>query len=673
MTFRMPPVRRIPSGAVIAGGMDVVVSPMFAKPGLARLAYNYEYSSSGGIDRISGIEPYDGHPSPSAAIYVYMRCSADIAGIAVGDTVTGVTSSATGLVIYVFGAYLAVTKITGAFEVEDLQVGGVTKATVAEVAASVDGFLDNDLSKAAADAYQVDIGKVPGNGTIRGIAILKDKVYAWRNDTDPRYMNIYVASSSGWTLVPMLNQVSFTAGTAAYVDGDTLTQGGVSATIKRVVLESGDWGPGTAAGRFIVTNPTGGHFAFGAAVGGGACTLSAPEDPIVLSAATGSVRTYRYAFTTVESMRLYGCDEVNPEFEFDGEVWVPLNTGMGTKRARAVVCFKHYLMFAYDGSLQLGGLGNPYQWSPVVGAGELATGDMINDMLPVGGQSDAAALFMTCQNSLHVLYGTSTADFNLVPLSHVSGGQRFAAQDIGGIVTLDTPGIMRYPVTRSFGNFSWDNVSTSIRPLVKGQKCRASVYASNVYKYRLFFEDGTAVSGLPIGNKAFAWSVIDYGRNIMVALCDDIDDTARTFYGDDQGWVYEADLGRSFAGEEVQYGLVLHPLSQSSPLVEKTYRYTEVEVESSSAFTLKSSAQFGNNDDGATEQQSTPQYGAGGVYDLTNFDQSYWDTASVGRLLLPTEGPGTTITLLLSGKSDRELTHTLYAVNVVYTPRKVFQ
>ena len=61
-----------------------------------------------------------------------------------------------------------------------------------------------------------------------------------------------ITSAAGWVLVPLMEQISFTAGTTAYTEGSTLTQGAVSSTVKRVVLESGTWGGGTAAGRLII-------------------------------------------------------------------------------------------------------------------------------------------------------------------------------------------------------------------------------------------------------------------------------------------------------------------------------------------------------------------------------------------------------------------------------------
>lgn len=670
---RMPNTRVQPDGTAIAGGMDIVGSPIYAKPGRARIAYNYEWSTGGGLERIAGIEPFDGRPSPSAAVYVYLECSATIAGISLGDTVDGATSGASGKVVYLSGAYIGLTRVTGSFELEDLEVSAVVKATLSNLSPAVDGFLDNTLAKLAADDYQADITKVPGSGRVRGIAILNSEVYAWRDNAGATAMAIHKATSSGWDEVEMFHQISFTAGSNDYAEGDTLTQGSATSTVKRVVLESGSWGAGTAAGRFIITAPSGGVFSAGAAAGGGVCTLSGASAIIAL-APGGRVRTHAYTFTaSLADKRLYGCDGVNPEFEFDGVVYVPLNTGMGSIRATAVQCHKLHVFFGYRGSLQHSAIGNPYVWSAVFGAGELGTGDEITNLLSVGGNTDAAALMVLCQNALAVLYGSSSADWRLDPLSRISGAQADSAQDIGGVVALDTPGVMRYPYTRNFGNFAWDTVSMDIQPIAKNQQCACSVYVSGKFKYRMFFTDGSAISGLPVGKGMFEWSVINYGRNIVLAEHGEIDGVARTFYADNNGWVYEADKGRSLAGDPLPYAIKLLPLTQRSPMTEKTYRTMQLEVECLGACTLYTSGEFGNGEDGQTQQTADQRYGAGLSWDLSNYDQAYWDTGSVAMTTLPLEGVGTRVSISVAGEADNELPHTIYAVTILYTPRRMIR
>jgi hypothetical protein len=668
----MPNTRVVPDGVTIAGGMDIVGSPIFSKPGHARIAYNYEWSTGGGLERIAGIEPFDGRPSPSAAVYVYLQCSEAIAGISLGDTVDGATSGASGHVIYLSGAFIALTRVAGSFLAEDLEVSAVVKATVSNTSPAIDGFLDNTLAKLAADDYQADIGKVPGSGRVRGLAILNDEVYAWRDNTDATAMNIHKASSSGWTLVDLNSELPFDTGaTAAPAEGATLTQGGTTATILRVVLESGTFAGGNAAGRLIIGSISGGVFAAGAATyPGGSIAATGADSAIVLSPG-GRVRTDAYTFTAaLADKRLYGCDGVNPEFEFDGTVYAPLNTGMGTIRASFVRCHKSYLYLAYRGSLQRSAIGDPYVWSAVFGAAELGTGDEITNLISVGGATDAAALMVLCRNALFVLYEDATTT-RMDPLSRISGAQPDSAQDIGGVVALDSPGVMRYPYTRNFGNFAWDTVSMDIQPIAKNQQCVCSVYVSGKFKYRIFFTDGTAISGLPVGKGQFEWSVINYGRNIVIAEHAEIAGDARTFYADNNGWVYEADKGRSLAGDPLPYAVKLLPLTQRSPMTEKTYRTMQLEVECFSACTLYTSGEFGNGEDGPTQQTTDPRYGVGLNWDLSNYDQAYWDTATVGLTTLPLEGVGTRVSISVAGESDNELPHSLYAVTVLYTPRRM--
>ena len=679
----MPNVKVTPASALVAGGMDVVVAPQFAKPGTAVLAYNYEYAINGGVERVKGIEPFDGRPAPSSAVYVYYQCSATIAVIVVGNTVTGATSGATGRVIYVSGAYIAMTRITGTFTTEGLQTGGITRATVSSLTPTVDGFLDNTLNKAAADSYQADITAVPGAGRIRGLAVLNDLLYAWRNNVGETAMAIYKSSSSGWTLVSLGRQITFSTGVdtpwaeGATVYGNTSAATGV---VARVLLESSTTWVG-GSGKIIFSSVTG-TFQSGEPLkltnGAGVTKATSTSVDTAITLAPGTTNDHRvshdaYNFTaSLAAKRLYCADGVNVEYEFDGTVLAPLSTGMGSIRASVARCHKNYLFLAYRGSLQHCGVGTPYIWSAVFGASELGTGDTITNLLSLGGATDASALMVLCANSLFVLYGDSTANWNMVPLSRVQGAQAFTAQDIGGAVALDTPGVVRYPSSQSFGNFVWDTVSMPIQPLARDVRANCSVFATGQFKYRIFLTDGTVLSGLPIAKNRFAWSIVNYGVTVVAAEHAEIAGVARTFYGGDDGWVYEADKGRSFAGEAIQYALKLHPLNQGSTGVEKAYRHGLLEVVATSACSLSTAFELNDGEGPSiTSTNSLLQYGTGLIYDLDNFDETYWDTSGVSSKTIPVDGVGTAVSLLVAGDSDNELSHTIYSVTVFHTPRRI--
>lgn len=669
----------------LGGGLDVVSTPLFTKPGTLRLAYNYEAATGGGYERIGGIERFDGRTAPNEAAYVYIQTVAAVTGAVVGDTINGQTSGATGKIIYVSGLYLAVTRVTGTFQdAENLRLVTTVVGVVDDLDAAVDGFLDNTLSALAATDYRLDVTAVPGAGRIRGLAVLNGTVYAWRDNVGATAMVCHKATAGGWVALDLFYELSFTAGSTEPAEASTLTQGGVTATVKRVVLESGDWGTADAAGRYIITAPSGGNFSAGALATAGAGTVPGAGAGVyhgtqITLTNGGRVRTDVTSFSgAAASQRLYGCDGVNREFELADDIIVPIVTGMGSVRATTVRGHRNHLFFGYRGSLQHSGIGTPYQWTVVTGAAELGAGDTITDLLSIGGSESAAALMVLCQNSILVLYGDASGGSNpwlLKPLSRISGAAARSAQDIAGVVALDAPGFVRYPPTQAFGNFRWDSVSQQIEPLVRGQACECSVWVADRSKYRVFFEDGTAVTGVPAARGQFEWTTIDYERLIVAAVHAEIGGLGRTFYGDADGYVYEADVGRSFAGDSVQYAIRMNELHQKSPEVIKQYTRLTIEAQPQSAFTPSTQADFFNGDEDGDPENSTttaavPTYGQGLLYDLTNFDQAYWDLNETARKRFPVEGQGTSIALTFAGESDNELPHTIRAVTLSYIARR---
>jgi hypothetical protein len=92
--------------------------------------------------------------------------------------------------------------------------------------------------------------------TVTGVLVQSQQAYSAETDLD-------------------FTRIAFTAGTSEYVAGESLVQGLVTATVTRVILTSGDWGTSDAAGELIIHSASA-AFVAGAALGGGACTLSGP-------------------------------------------------------------------------------------------------------------------------------------------------------------------------------------------------------------------------------------------------------------------------------------------------------------------------------------------------------------------------------------------------------------
>ena len=81
---------------------------------------------------------------------------------------------------------------------------------------------------------------VPGTGPVRGVQVFKGNLYAFRNNADGT-SHMYKDSAAGWVDQSFGVELSFVSGTAAFVEGDTVTGGtsGATGVIERLVLRTG--------------------------------------------------------------------------------------------------------------------------------------------------------------------------------------------------------------------------------------------------------------------------------------------------------------------------------------------------------------------------------------------------------------------------------------------------
>jgi hypothetical protein len=441
-------------------------------------------------------------------------------------------------------------------------------------------------------------------------------------------------------------------------------------------VESGDWGTLDAAG-WLIVDPVAGTLGSGAAAGDGACSLAGAPAQIT-QVGGGRVDSVVHNFTgSTDTKRLYCCDGINAEWEFDGTTIVPLNTGMGTIRATSVNVLKNHLFYGYRGSLQHSGVGEPYKWSPVFGAGEIGTGDTITNLRLVSGTEVASAMMVLCANSAFALYGYDDDSWQLPKVSDEAGAQAFGAQEIGGgILAFDRNDFRKFSPTDTFGNFSYESQSRMIEPLVRNATVKASVLVKNKSQYRCFFSDGLFVTATPM-KSGWGWMACDYGRTITCAVGAEIGGVYRIFMGDADGWVLEADVGRSFDGGEVLASMRMSSQNQKNSITLKQYRHAEIVSLAESAFSYAVAAEF--SDDEAESAAVTieamnafkPQYGAGLFYDFNSWDRAYYDANQANRVRFDIHGQGRSITLLVRSQAANELPHTLKTTALLYTPRRL--
>lgn len=665
---------------ILGGGLDQVTPILLLKPGSVIDAQNFECSVNGGYTRSSGYERFDGRTSPSQAGYLAITANITDA-IAVGNVLTGVTSGATGTVILVDGSTVLLSKVTGNFVVgETLNVGGLPKATLTTFGTTSDitAQLDATYIALASDLYRADIGAVPGSGPIRGVVRFGGTVYAWRNNAGATALAMYKSSPAGWQAVPLGFQLSFTVGLAAgIVDGDTVTglTSGATGVVKRVVVQSGSFGAGTAAGRLIFAAVVGNFQAAETlrVAGTNRATCSGVQTAITLLPG-GRVETdMGNVAGGVAGNRIYGCDGVNRGFEFDGTTYVPIVTGMAADTPNHVRVHKSHVFFMFGPSVQFSGLGLPYFWSPVVGAGEIALSENGTAMQSLPGDQTTAALGIYTESSKSILYGSSSADFNLVQFPDAGGAKAYSVQKLSDSYCFDANGISSLRASVAYGNFGSAALSLRQRPFVQQRRGLVTASAINREKsqYCVFFTDGYGLCATIVNGKLAGIMPVNFPNPINCACEGERDDEQETiFFGSTDGFVYRLGVGRSFDGAEIDAYMTIAWQSMKNPRVLKAFQRGSIEIVGNSyaAFGLSYQLAYGN--ESGEEVTIETLSSSSSRWDEATWDEFVWDGRSLSPSEFDLEGSAENIAIRIDCNSKIMLPFTMNSIIIHYTNRR---
>ena len=691
MAGRIPTVPVQHTVVQLTGGYDLITPTLSLEGGVARDALNFEVSTVGGYTRIAGYERYDGHAAPSSAAVGYLTFQANVTASA-GATLTGVTSGAAAVVLGNYGlTVLAYTAATGTFQVgETVNVSG---SSIGVVGALGGGYVDNKSAAlflaSAADYYRNLIGPVPGSGPVRGVAALNGVVYAWRNNAGNTALLMYKATTFGWTLVPYQNQITFSNANVNVLDNATLTQGAVTATIKRVVLQTGTLASGVNTGRLIITTPTGGNFASGAATvsGGGTLTLGGVQTAITCAplvtgtAANGlplgqmSIDVGSPAGGGLANKRIYGADGVNNLFEFDGSVYVPIKTGMTVDAPNLVKIHKNMVFASFGPSVQNSGVGLPYQWSPIVGANEIAMPEPVTAFIVLPGNQVTGALGIFSQNTSFILYGTGVVNFNLVPYNIGTGAYFNSAANMQDAYIFDSRGVAALTTTLNFGNFDSATLTANIRPYIQQRKSLVSESIINHEKnqYRVFFTDGSGLYCTIVNGKSLGAMPVQFPDPVLCAAENDVPTaTEVSYFGSNSGYVFTLDSGTSFDGQPIPFtlGLVFNSLGDARVL--KRFRKLALEVQGSgyAEFSVSHALAYGQS---TVEQGSSYGYVSSflaPIWDSLVWDAFVWDGSSLAPTECSLDGTAENIGIKLTGTGNFMVPFTINSATIHWSARR---
>lgn len=533
-------------------------------------------------------------------------------------------------------------------------------------------------SSATPETERAAITAVPGSGPVRGVLMFKNDVYAVRDNADATAGAMWRASPTGWTAIPLGRTLTFNTGGAYEIKvGDVVTgaTSGAKATVRRVVLQSGSWAGGTAAGYLVTSDQTGAFVAESLNVG---TTLNVAKVPDAGSAVTiPAGGRYEYIqhnfYANANTNSLYVVNGVGRPFEFDGTTVAPINTGHPLFPHRIAV-HRNHLVFGYPGGEVNGSQpGEPFLYNGANGAWTFGIGDEITDFI----SANATVLTILGRNGVFNLIGNDTADFELQALSNEAGALPWTAEMMGTAIYMDNRGVRSIASTQSYGNFTLGTMTQDVHPLVlalrkAGVQPVASCRVRAKDQYRVFFDD-RRVLVMYLGKRNPEITICDFGLDVTcIVSAETLEGQEKIYAGSVNGFVYQLERGNSLDGAAMPYYLRLPFNHLGAPQYLKRFHKVVVECEAGSNATLRVSSEFDYSSSDAaagTVERGFLVQGGGSYWDQGNWDEFSWDGPVAGTAECYLDGVGRNISLLIAGATSDEEPHTLQGISLFFTMR----
>jgi hypothetical protein len=527
---------------------------------------------------------------------------------------------------------------------------------------------------------------VPGSGPIRGVHVLNGEVFAFRDNALGTAGDLYKATAAGWVLQALGSTISFTTGTAAIAEGNTVTGGtsGATATVRRIMVTAGSWGGApSASGRLTLYGITG-TFQNGENLQVGGATKAVASSVATANTLPAGGRYECVSanfYGNAASRRMYGANGVGTAFEWTGAYFTPIQTGASTDTPRHVIAHSDHLFLGYAaGSVVFSSLGEPLIYDAASGAGELALGDEVVGLHAMPGN----VLALRCAGSIHLLYGNNASDFQRKTYSLTLGGRPYTGQALGETFFLDGVDIVGLVASQNFGDFATGTVSKEVEPLLKtyAPYAVASMACRKKSQYRLFFNggDGDFAKGyglymLVFGGKVRGVTPVRFADAVRcTAVGEDSTGDEILFFGSDDGKVFQLDVGLDFNGTACAGFLRLTFNHFGSPTNRKRFRQAIFDMVAEDTVHLYMTVDFDYADpDIASHQirEYDQTWGTGGLWDDAKWDEFYWDAKLVAEMQMDIAGTGHNMALMIYSPGDSGGIHSINGVVVHYSDRRL--
>lgn len=384
-----------------------------------------------------------------------------------------------------------------------------------------------------------------------------------------------------------------------------------------------------------------------------------------------------------DKRKLYGTDSLNRAFEFDGDVYIPINTQVEIDAPTTIAVINNQLALSFFGAVLVSAVGNPHNFKTTsLGFQDIQEfGDTVTGMSAIVG----GVLAVACRDSLwQVSIDTQTSLYKAELISPDIGAIHYGLMNLGGLYSFDDKGIVKIVPSYVFGGFEHDTVSRAVQPII--DRFREKIVAVAAYKsknqVRFYANDGTGIIMTMASGQTSAgattvshyFSELTYPINISYAWSgEDASGRDIVLLGDEDGFVYVANTGSSFDGQSITAYIRTAFNNIKSPSAIKRFRKIEVEMSTIGYSYVRFNPDFSYADPTiATHRfQYESLQGAGGYWDEAIWNEFYWDGKIVSQPEIRLQGSGTNIGLVVFSDSAIDLGHNLSGVVLHYTPRKL--
>ena len=487
--------------------------------------------------------------------------------------------------------------------------------------------------------------------------------------------------------------LAFDNGSIEISEGDTITgaSSGKTAIVTSVRVNSGVWDDSDVVG-YISVKDNSGTWTNSEAIninGVQHALVNGASEPTAVTIAKADGTQYEqtlnpgglYEFVTYNfrgetaGITMYGVNTVDKGFSWDGTVFIKQPTGMAVDTPEHIAAHQLHLFYSYpNGSIQHSSIAYPNQWSVITGAAELNVGDNVSGFSTE--VNNVMSIFT--RNNAYMLYGTSSADWDLRQFHAGAGAIAYTLQKMDQTFFLDDRGLTSLFTVQYFGDFQSAVASDKIDPYIQSQKENSvgSMKVRGKNQYRIFFNDKTGLAMTFINKKN--QGIMPFTMSDQVTCLASVEDANgfEVLYGGfDDGYVRRLDSGNNFDGSEVASFIRTAYYHYDSPGKRKRFRELNLEMnaDTSTTLTVTPSYDFG----GTFTPPSSP---VSSSYDVTvtadEWNQDDISNSSTGITVVASErvkinGIGTNMGLIIANSSTYDKPITLQGAYVDYSSRGI--